>query len=239
VGAGNTLFFQTQGGTLAEFDLTAADIGLPKPKRNYTAVNLYLEHPFRDRWYGKLSYTWSKSKGNTEGQTKSDTGQTDVAVTSTWDFHEIMENSYGYLPNDRRHEIKGFGYIQAFEQVGFGATMVAQSGRPKNCLGLYAGTGEDIYGGYNQFFYCDGVATPRGSEGRLPWTYSLDLSAVYKPAAIKGLAVRADVFNVLNTQKVLSVDEQFEDTSGYLPTYGRPIAYSEPRSVRLTLSYDF
>ncbi len=239
VGSGNKLFFQTQGGTLAEFDLTAADIGLPKPKRNYTAVNLYLEHPFRDRWYGKLSYTWSKSKGNTEGQTKSDTGQTDVAVTSTWDFHEIMENSYGYLPNDRRHEIKGFGYIQAFEQVGFGATMVAQSGRPKNCLGLYAGTGEDIYGGYNQFFYCDGAAAPRGSEGRLPWSYSLDLSAVYKPAAIKGLAVRADVFNVLNTQKVLSVDEQFEDLSGYLPTYSRPIAYSEPRSVRLTMSYDF
>jgi outer membrane receptor protein involved in Fe transport len=73
----------------------------------------------------------------------------------------------------------------------------------------------------------------------LPWSYSLDLSAVYKPAAIEGLAVRADVFNVLNTQKVLSVDEQFEDTSGYLPTYGRPISYSEPRSVRLTVSYDF
>ena len=240
VGSGNKLSFDVDGsGKLVEFDLTADDIGLPKPKRKYMAVNLYLEHPFKDRWYGRLSYTWSKSKGNTEGQTKSDTGQSDVAVTSTWDFHEIMENSYGYLPSDRRHEIKGFGYWQPFEQVGFGATAVAQSGRPKNCLGLYGGTGEDIYGGYNQFFYCDGVPTPRGSEGRLPWTYSLDLSAVYKPSFAEGLSVRADVFNVLNTQKITSIDEQHEDSSGLLPTYARALSYSEPRSVRLTVSYDF
>lgn len=240
VGTGNTLYFDVDGsGKQVKFALSAADLGLPKAKRNYTALNLYLEHPFKDKWYGKMSYTWSKSRGNTEGQTKSDTGQSDVATTSTWDFKEIMEYSYGNLPNDRRHQIKGFGYYQAFQQVGFSASFVAESGRPKNCLGLYAGTGEDIYGGYNQFFYCDGKPTPRGSQGRLPWNYSLDLGVVYKPSALEGLAVRADVFNVMNTQRVLSMDELHEDSSGKLPTYGRPLAYSSPRSVRLTVSYDF
>ncbi len=239
VGADNTLSFVTANGSVAKFNLTAADIGLPKPKRTYTAIDLFMEHPLKDKWYGKLTYTWSKSKGNTEGQTKSDTAQTDVALTSTWDFKEIMEYSNGYLPNDRRHQIKAFGYYQLTSEFLVGSTLVAESGRAKNCLGLYGGTGEDIYGGYNQFFYCDGVPTPRGSQGRLPWNYRLDLSFAYKPAFVEGLSVSADVLNVFNTQKVLATDDLHEDTGGLLPTYNRALAYSKPRSVRLMLEYQF
>jgi hypothetical protein len=252
VGAGNTLYLDPDGANddggvdlpAVKFDLTAAELGLPKPKRNYTAVNLYVEHPLKDRWYGKLTYTWSKSKGNTEGQTKSDNAQQDVAVTSTWDFAELMENSYGYLPGDRRHQIKGVGYYQVTPELSVGGSLQAESGRPKNCFGTYGGNGTvdpgtvTAYGPV--FFFCGGVPSPRGSAGNLPWNYSLDLSAAYKPMWMEGLTLRADIFNVTNSQKPTGIDEDHDDSStALLPTFGTVRSYSPPRTMRLTVSYDF
>lgn len=244
-GRDNTFLVDYAGnGTYTKVKLSAAEIGVPKPQRTYFAIDLFLEHPFSDGWYGKVNYTYSKSKGNTEGQTKSDNAQTDVAVTSTWDFKELMEGSNGYLPNDRTHQIKTYGYYQLTPEWGFGSTAILESGRPKNCFGDYGGTGDDIGGGaYGAvFFYCDGVSAPRGSQGRLPWTTTLDLNAVYKPEAVKGLALRLDVFNVLNRQTARVIDEAHDSVANYgglNPAYGRVISYSDPRKVRLSAQYDF
>jgi hypothetical protein len=231
-----------------DVSLSAADMGFDKPTRKYLALDFFLEHPFTDGWYGKIAYTWSKAKGNTEGQTKSDNGQTDVAATSTWDFHEIMENIYGYLPSDRRHQIKAIGYWQFAPEWGVGGNLAASSGRPRNCNGNYGGDSPDgDYGGYGSiFFYCtfDGntVKTPRGSQGRLPWSFSLDANVIYQPSYVKGLKLRIDVFNLLNRQSALAVRETHEvsqDPSSVLTTYGSVIGYSAPRSVRLSAQYDF
>lgn len=260
-GKGNTIYLDPDGADDDEdgvdeeavaFDLSAADIGLPKPKRTYTALNFFLEHPFRDKWYGKLMYTWAKSKGNTEGQTKSDNGQSDVAVTSTWDFPELMEGANGYLPSDRRHTINGFGYYQVAPEWAVGGAFRLESGRPKNCFGDYAGDGEDIGGGqYGAvFFYCgdgsgdpDGaVATPRGSAGRLPWSYTFDLNVVYQPKYVDGLTLRADVFNLFNRQSTSSINEEHDSVINYgglNSSYGRVISYTDPRVFRLTASYEF
>ena len=236
-------------GQYTTVNLSSSDLGFESAKRNYFALDLFIEHPFSNGWYGKLNYTYSKSKGNTEGQTKSDNAQTDVAATSTWDFHELMEGSYGYLPNDRTHQIKTYGYYQVTPEWGFGGAFLAESGRPKNCFGNYGGTGEDIgYG--NVFFYCANTVgpnavsapTPRGSQGRLPWNYTLDFNVIYKPAAVKGLALRIDVFNAFNRQSAQVVDETREplfDNTSVLSTYGRVISYSAPRKLRLTAQYDF
>ncbi|KAB0584053.1 TonB-dependent receptor [Ideonella dechloratans] len=245
-GKGTTIYLDADGTgkNLVPFKLSAKDIGLPKPKRSYLAVDMFLEHPFSDGWYGKLTYTWSQSKGNTEGQTKSDNAQQDVAVTSTWDFPELMEGSYGFLPNDRTHQIKAYGYYQLTPEWGFGANAMIESGRPKNCFGDYGGSGTDIGGGsYGAvFFYCDGKPSPRGSAGRLPWNYTLDLSASYKPDYVKGLGLRMDVFNVFNRQVAQVINEEHDSVAYYggnNPTYGRVISYSTPRTIRLSAQYDF
>lgn len=244
-GSGATLYLNTDdSGTLTRFDLKASDIGLPKPKRTYFALDLFLEHPFSDGWYGKVTYTYAQSKGNTEGQTKSDNAQTDVAVTSTWDFPELMEGAYGYLPNDRKHQLKAYGFYQLTPEVSLGGSMLAESGRPKNCFGDYGGTGEDIGGGaYGAvFFYCDGKLSPRGTAGRLPWNYTFDVNAVYKPEFVKGLGLRIDVFNVFNRQTATVIDEAHDSAASYggvNPEYGRVINYSNPRTIRLSAQYDF
>jgi hypothetical protein len=236
--------------TYTPVSLSASDMGFDKPKRSYFALDFFVEHPFTDGWYGKIAYTWSKSKGNTEGQTKSDNGQTDVAATSTWDFHEIMENTYGYLPSDRRHQIKAIGFYQFAPEWIVGGNFSAASGRPKNCNGNYGGTSPDgDFGGYGSvFFYCsfDGgatqVATPRGSQGRLPWNISLDANLTYQPAYVKGLKLRVDVFNLFNRQSALAIRETHEfaqDPSTVRPDYASVISYSAPRYVKLTAQYDF
>ncbi|PTT92747.1 hypothetical protein DBR42_01380, partial [Pelomonas sp. HMWF004] len=94
----------------------------------------------------------------------------------------------------------------------------------------------------NVYFYCDGMATPRGSQGRQPWNMKFDLNVAYKPSFARGLTLRADVFNVLNKQTAAVMDETREvsyDPSTILPTYGRVISYTSPRTIRLTAEYNF
>nr|GFD59861.1 hypothetical protein [Tanacetum cinerariifolium] len=80
-------------------------------------------HPYRNGWYAKVNYTLSRSRGNTEGQTLSDTSsaQGDVAATQTWDYPELMVGAYGLLPNDRTHQIKAFGFYDVTPELTAGA----------------------------------------------------------------------------------------------------------------------
>ena len=113
--------------------ITAADAGFPEAaKRTYTSLEFMLEHPMRDGWYGKANYTWSRSEGNQEGQTKSDNGQADVGFSSGWDFPETMLNASGLLPNNRTHQFKAYGYYEFTSQFGVGGNLLVASGRPKS-----------------------------------------------------------------------------------------------------------
>ncbi|WP_052697671.1 TonB-dependent receptor [Luteibacter yeojuensis] len=252
-GRGGTWSWDVDGdGTPEQVHLSAKDLGYPKPERKYLALDLFMEHPFDGKWFGRVDYTLSHSFGNTEGPVLSDIGQSDVSATQSWDYPEIMENTNGNLPNDRRHYLKAYGYYQLTPEWSFGATTTVASGRPKNCIGLYPDS-NDYASGYNSsFFYCDfsgqgvtganTVRTPRGSQGRLPWTYRLDLNVGYRPAfADNKLLFQVDVLNVLNSQKVQSINETHESTydAGVINSYGRPISFQDPRTVRLTARYDF
>jgi hypothetical protein len=249
-GKGNTFQIDVTGnGDYQDFKLTKSDfvspngVGFPELKRKYLSLNVYLAHQFADNWFGRVDYLWSKSYGNSEGLLKSDIGQLDPSVTQDWDFPELMIGSSGYLPNDRRHQLKAYGYWQASPEWLFGANAVIASGRPKNCIGNAPGA-LDRQGYGTSFFFCDfthdGVqnptATPRGSQGRLPWTYRLDLSAEWRPAwADHNLAFTANIFNVFTQQRSLSIVE----TNGGSPSYGRTISYQTPRYIRLGVRYDF
>ncbi len=231
------------GKSHTEVTIPWSDFGMPKPKRIYEALDVFAEHPYRDGWYGKINYTWSKNTGNTEGQTLSDVGQTDVAATQTWDFSQIMEYADGLLPNNRTHQIKAFGYWDITPEWTVGANTLLASGRPKNCLGEYPlGGGKYTGFGYgSSFHYCNGVPSPRGTAGTLPWTTRLDLNVAYKAPFLKGLQFKVNVFNVMNKQIPQTVNEQYNDGSGgnvVSTAYGRVISYTSPRYVRFTAQYD-
>jgi hypothetical protein len=241
--------FSGTGKNLTKVSLSAADMGFDQPSRLYTALDMYLEHPMRDGWYGRVNYTLSRSKGNTEGQTLSAVAQTDVAATQTWDMREIMEHANGLLPNDRTHQIKAFGYWQVLPEWTLGGNFLAASGQPITCLGTYPVAlqteGFPDYG--SAYHYCFGpnganLPSPQGKGGRLPWDIRLDASLTYAPAVVKGLALKVDVFNVTNKQTVQQIDQQYNlDDGSRSPTYGTPgalVGYTAPRSVKFTVEYN-
>lgn len=232
--------FAGDGKTLTPVRLTATELGYPKLERKYTALDLFLEHPMRNGWYGKINYTWSRSIGNTEGQTLSDIGQADVATTQVFDYPEISANAYGLLPNNRTHQIKAFGFVEITPEFGVGANLLLASGRPKNCIGNYPDDKNDAAAYGSAFFFCNGKPTPRGSQGTLPWDTRLDMNLVYRPAQVKGLSVKLDIFNVFNRQTVQNIDEVYNSDTGVVSaTYGQPISYTAPRSAKLTFEYNY
>lgn len=231
--------FANTGTNLTEVKLSKADLGFDDAKRTYKAIDLFLEHPFRNGWYGRVNYTWSKNEGNTEGQTQSDIGQLDVSHTISWDKPELMRGKYGYLPNDRTHQLKAFGFYQITPEWMVGGNLLAQSGRPKNCLGADPTVpAAHSYGSY--YATCFGRPAPRGSEGRLPWTTRLDLNLAYMPAFLPGLTAKVDVFNVANRQTVQSVSEMLNSgsTQTLLDSYGRVLSTQTPRYARFTVEYN-
>ncbi|WP_228895219.1 TonB-dependent receptor [Pseudoduganella aquatica] len=234
------------GGTaknLTLVNLSAADLGFPKAERKYRALDFFLEHPLRGGWYGKVNYTWSKSSGNTEGQTLSDVGQTDVAATQTWDYKELMIGANGPLANDRRHQVKAYGFYEVAQEWTVGGNLLLAAGRPHSCVGrfLFDGTTPNYSNGPH---YCGGltvatnVLTPRGALGNLPWDKRLDLNLVYRPNIVKGLSLKMDIFNVFNEQTTQAVEERWNNGNNLRNTFERVISTTDPRSVKLTAEYN-
>jgi hypothetical protein len=238
----------TGKGQMAHF--SAAEIGEPKAKRTYAALDMFLEHPLRNGWFGRVNYTLSRNRGNMEGQTRSDTGQTDVGTSAAWDFPEFAPGSDGLLPNDRKHQLKLFGFYQLTPEWSVGGNALIQSGRPRLCLGTNSAAddgsdpafpqGSTFWSpGYGaEYYYCNGQPSPRGSMGRLPWEKRLDLNVTYAPALVKGLAVKVDVFNALNSQTPLAEDSTYDYYGTPEPTYGAYTSYQTPRAVRFTVQYN-
>jgi len=223
----------------------------PQAKRTYSAMEFFFDGNW-DKFFLQGSYTYAKSKGNTEGGVKSDIGQADTSVTQDFDYLELTTDTYGYLPNDRRHSFKLFGNYDLTDEWSIGANVLIQSGRPINCFGVFDRDPDRAAGappgpGYNphpygsSFARCNNIPVPRGTAGRLPWTQNLDLNVAYRPAFVEGLQFKMDIFNVLNSQKVTSVNEVAEiaATGAASETYLAPASFQAPRSVRFMVQYDF
>lgn len=213
------------------------------------AVDLFIEHPFDEKWYGRVDYTWSHLYGNTEGQVKSDLGQADISKTQDWDAAQLMSYAGGNLANDRRHQLKAFGAYQFTPEWLASATVRVMSGTPKSCLGYYAGpdaaaVNYDPVGYGSSYHYCYGQPVSAGGAGETPWIKNLDLGVTYRPGfADHKLAFSLNVFNVLNDRSVNRVSSTNEVTRRTVSnTYGlgtEAWSYNQPRYMRLTASYDF
>lgn len=221
--------------------LRAEDLGYVKPGRKYYAVDVFLDYNLPGKFYGRLGYTWSQSYGNSEGYVKSDNGQDDAGLTTSFDQPGLQDGSYGFLPNDRRHQVKAYGIWTLTKEFQLGATFMARSGRPINGFGNHP-TDEFAFEYGSESFYVDGVLTPRGSQGRTPWTTSLDVSFKYRPGWAERLTFGLDIFNIYNSQKTTEVDELAEidfEIGGIRPQWKTPVAFQEPIYVRTSLTYSF
>jgi outer membrane receptor protein involved in Fe transport len=223
--------------------LSADELGYPKARREYVALQFAFDRAFDGKWGLSGSYTLSQSKGNYEGTVNSDIGQEDAGTTVDFDLQGLTDNSFGLLPNHHGHQFKLNGSYAVTDNLMVGANYSLTSPKHYGCLGVHP---TDVYAaGYGAVaFYCNGVAVPRGSKFTTDWVNKIDLSVRYTvpttlvPAG--DLVLRADVFNLFNAQSVTTAWEYGEDDEGNADTnYGKPTGYQTPRYVRLGFDLSF
>lgn len=233
-------------------DLSPEDLGYPTPTNTYEALELTFSRAFADGWALSGSWTISNSEGNYEGPVKSDNGQDDAGITIDYDTPGLTDGTDGQLPNHRAHKFKLWGHYEVNDVFTVGASFQATSPRSFGCIGYHPTDNfAQQYGAAS--WYCNSTLTPRGSQLESEWTYNLDMNFVYRPDHLPfggEPTFRVDIFNVFNASSVTDVDEYGEDglnvPAQYVNsrgtttnTYGQPIGYQAPRSVRLGLSWDF
>lgn len=245
-------------GTLQNVTIPARYFALAPYQRKYQAIELSLQRPWDGRFMLQGSYVWSKSRGTAEGYVNSIVNQDDAGITQDFDFASFTDGAHGYLPNDRRHQIKLFGAMAVTQELRVGLNVSASSGRPKSCIGFVPPTVSDFNEGSRNYttpssFYClaaNGVPqlVPRGSLGRTPWTNTISAQLSYTPQfAKKRLTLQLDVFDILNSQSVIETNEVRDfsrDGSNSVPgilsqNYGAPTSFQSPRSGRFSIRYLF
>ena len=207
-----------------------------------------LDRAWDDKWALNASYTLSYAEGNAEGPVTSDFNFADSGRTEAFDDPYVNFGGDGYLPSDRRHQIKLRGAYALTPNWQFGATLAAASGRPKSALGL----GNPIDGqAFHSFFVCTSPCgapgsrvyelNPRGSEGRTPWTYDMGLNVTFNYGfSAADLSIKLAVYNVFNQETVIETDERLETAVGARnPQYGIGTGYQNPRYATLTMKLDF
>lgn len=239
-GRSNTYVLKNTAGGYNDVTVSAAEFGDPQAKRSYYGLETFLEHPFDGKWQAKIDYVFSRSYGDTEGQVRSDIGQSDVSATVDWDYGQVMENSNGTLSNDRKHQLKLYGSYQIAPEWMISGNVFIASGTPKSCLGYYGADQTNPIGYGSYYHYCAGVASPPGAAGRQPWQHIYSLSAEYRPMwAGQKLGFNVMVYNLLNESVPTSTYAIYGSSTALNTNYDRVLYWSTPRYVRFGVNYDF
>jgi outer membrane receptor protein involved in Fe transport len=216
----------------------------PHPIRNYSAYTLTFDKRFSDRWHINASYTLSFLRGNYEGG--SGGYSVDILgpnISSAYDFpqHILIQNRYGWLPQDVRHNLKVQGSYRFDWGLVVGAALWWHSGRPLSKAMNYPLSGP----GYGTIF-----VAPRGGD-RLPSHWQVDLHAEYRiPVWKTQLALFADLFNATNRQAATdaypwyyqrpsTLEDVYTGNLSRDPNWGKPTALQAPRFLRLGLKWSF
>jgi hypothetical protein len=210
----------------------------PAAQRYFRGIQFTAQKSLSDRWFMYASYLYSTLRGNFDGSFRAIGGfnAKDPNITDDFDYPEFVVNSGGSLTLDRPSQAKlQFAYVFP---INLTASLSAYylSGTPLSKIGWWDG-----YGGPELFL------APRGSEGRSPAIYELDMHLDYGlvlgPVTVH---ILADAFNLLNKQQALTIDQvwanQQADNSSPTPTnshYGQPNTYQQARTLRLGARVSF
>lgn len=210
---------------------------MPRARQRYAALDLSAERSTPGPLYLLASYVLSRNVGNYTGLFAADALIPLPGSNSgpQYDVPDLMIDAYGLLPNDRTHVAK----VAASYRFGFGATLggflTVASGTPLSEYGTSA------YGSPYWTF-----VRLRGSAGRTPAIWSLDLHGAYDLPVGRGGRVRprllVDAFNVGSPQRGLLYDQRhYLDNTQTLvnPNYGAVTRYQPPMNARVGMVVDF
>lgn len=216
--------------------LTAA-FSMPKPRRQYDALELNWRRHLSGNWFTGANYTLSRLYGNYAGLANSDEirtptiggfsaaqqDSTQIAreggnLNNAWDIDEVMWDSHGHLDvlgrlaTDRPHVLKLFGSYTFSEHTTAGCFFYGASGTP---LSTYLVTA------HHSYVFVEG----RGDMGRTPLLTQTDvvMSHDLKMNRNKTLRIELDVMNLFN-QKTARHRFNFYNRGGGLFVAGSAVS---------------
>ena len=208
---------------------------MPRARQRYGALELTVERATPGPLYLMASYVLSRNIGNYTGLYATDYQNPHGNSGPQYDYPDLMTNAYGLLPNDRTHVAKAAVSYRLRFGATFGGFLTIASGTPLSELGTSA--------------YATGYWTflrPRGSVGRTPAIWSLDLHASYDLPVARAARVRPrlllDIFNVGSPRQALLYDQVHYFAAGKTtpnPTYGAVTRYQPPMNARVGMVVDF
>lgn len=243
--------------TLRTVNFTAAELGYPTARRSYKAMTFEAHRAFDGVWSLDMSYTYSKTIGNYEGGVKTDNGQSDTGLTTDFDQPGLVNGTYGYSPNDKRHAFKVAGSYQ-LGPVIVGGNFQAYAPRRYGCLGQVPLDVDQYAYAYGAAgLYCqvntDGsintdpaITAPvqlvrRGSVFKSDWLFVNDVDVSYNFEIGKAsMTLRASVFNVFNRKAKLNLNEYGTNGEGVASPYYQTVTERQAgRNARLQLAFNF
>jgi hypothetical protein len=214
--------FPTCNGSADPTDPTAGDCfatGVPvgEAKRIFRGIEMVARKQFTNQLWAQASFLYSSLKGNYSGAIREATGQTDPGINADYDYYQFTFNDYGNLELDRPVQARIDAVYNAPFGLSAGAQFYVRSGLPTSRLGWFNGL-------YPANLYLE----ERGTFGRTPTDYDLNLSLGYNMAlGPVTITPQVYVFNVLNRQTEFAIDTNFNPGGSFVtdtssPFYGQP-----------------
>ncbi|HEX9945124.1 MAG TPA: TonB-dependent receptor [Thermoanaerobaculia bacterium] len=266
--AGNTTtVFGSDNEPVAEVD-TRLWANNPQAKRKYRALTaLWNLRPAGRPWTLVGNYTYSKTRGNYEGEGENTPSSGSALGNYTRAVDPVRVSPFGYTDDDIRHRVNILGTyrldFQRFGSLVFGSVFLYQSGLP------YSLTAQVPYGEVPDYLGAAGTYTyffgERGSR-RFDDIWSLDLSTRYEFPLFRRLDafLKVGVTNVFNNDGVLEfvpTGEAVFDAAGN-PVSWQPVGncglddepskdctgfgqirneddYQAPRTFLISIGFDF
>ena len=213
---------------------------MPQMEREYRALELTFEKSRGKHFNFLTSYVLSRNYGNYEGLYEASSG---LGMTRTnslgYDWPDQQVNIDGLLFNDRTHVFKFSGSYRFDFGLTSGIFFLWQSGTPINELGRSEGLGPRTI-----------FLQPRGSLGRSPSLWDLNLRFSYSFNKLLGSAVKPklllDILHLgsqreavaIDQTRFFGIDENGNQTTPN-PNYLEPLAFQPPMTIRLGMEITF
>jgi carboxypeptidase family protein len=208
---------------------------LPRARRDYQALEVTLERAGPGPLVFWVSYVLSRSWGNYTGVYATDIETALSNAGPQFDFPDETINGTGLLPNDHRHVGKLVGSYRFPDGLTVGTSALLSSGAP---LSEY---GTSVAGPPWWTFI-----RPRGTAGRTPAIWDVDLRLAWDAPVARGSRIKPrvllDVFNVGDQRKPLTFDQlhyESSDRSAVNPNYGAVTSYQAPLHARVGVVLNF
>jgi hypothetical protein len=214
----------------------------PEFERTYMGLEFIFQRFGAPRFNYLVSYVLSRNYGNYPGLFDAFI-QVEGFFTPNWtrqmDIPEQFPNSTGLLPNDRTHLFKFNGSYRFDFGLNVGATFLWMSGTPLTELGA-------TYFGPPLYSYL----TKRGSNGRTPGVYDLNLRLTYDLDKLLQWGgqkrIIFDLLHVGNPRKAVWLDQirfnalnENGAPTAENPNYLQPLAFQPPMTLRVGLEVGF